>query len=389
MRNFKLKDISSVIVGFALFLLTQPYFIWGLSVQVKLCIQIVPIMFFLLHNNFSSNRKNLVLFVSLLSLLLFSVLLQRLSFYYGLFMVSFAIIPFVKYGYAHKTYTSFRIIYAIFLSVSLVVWLLVLLGVTFPYTIIEPLNPLKQYNYSAYPFMVMPNSILGLGRFFGLFDEPGVIGTISLMVLYIEKYNFKKLLNIPIFISGFFSMSLFFILGTLIFLFVKYVIFKPKYAFFVAVFLGVLYLSTKNIEIIKDMVYSRLEWDSSANTISGNNRATDDLIHYFNSIRGSKTYFFGADENTIELFSGSAGYRNAILQYGFVFCFLYIVIFFMISVSRGLDPKSRIAFLAFLVMVIYQRPGFCDAVYMFMFSQFIYSLQPKIQTLEKPYGFIR
>jgi predicted RNA-binding protein with RPS1 domain len=82
------------------------------------------------------------------------------------------------------------------------------------YSLIDPLNPLKDFLYKQYPFLVMPNEVINVEfpRFYGVFDEPGVIGTFAGIMLFAERYNLKKISNIILFVSGVFSFSLFFIL---------------------------------------------------------------------------------------------------------------------------------------------------------------------------------
>ena len=83
------------------------------------------------------------------------------------------------------------------------VWLLLFFGIPVPGKIIAPLNAVKTYNYIAYPFLVIPN-YLGAGldvyfqslRFCGPFDEPGVVGTIAGLMLYIDNFNLKDKRNI-------------------------------------------------------------------------------------------------------------------------------------------------------------------------------------------------
>lgn len=94
-----------------------------------------------------------------------------------------------------------------------------------PYRVINALNTLKSYDYMAYAFFVMPSKTFDiLPRFFGMYDEPGVVGTIAGAILMTRQFNFKKWINIPIFIAGILSFSLFFyvIFAIYVILFAKY-----------------------------------------------------------------------------------------------------------------------------------------------------------------------
>lgn len=383
MQNYSRSQIiSSFVVGIILFILIQPYFVWNWPAQLKLLIQAIPVILFIINNDFKNDKNSILLFALFLLLLLWTCLIQGYSIAFLLFNISFAIFPFVDKDYAYSTYSWFRKSLAVFLSISLIVWALVLSGVDVPYRIIEPLNTLKPYDYTQYPFLVIANELLSAFRFFGPFDEPGVMGTICAIILYVEKYNLRDPFNIPLLIAGLCTFSMFFILATIIYLSLK-VIKKPQYVFLIALSIITFYHFTKDNDVFQELIYDRLEFDSSSKSFSGDNRATDDFKAYYNSIKGTSTYFFGADQKTIDRFSGNAGYRNAVIKYGFIFCFLYLIWFFYYAKVNRLRGRNMIIFIILMLTVLYQRPGFLDPVYIFLFSEYI-----KIHSLKKKDGII-
>lgn len=106
-----------------------------------------------------------------------------------------------------------RLCFSITLAFSIIQFILVqILGISMPAKSIQPLNKAKQASYLAYTFYVTTNQWGAdiLPRFFGYYDEPGVVGTLSGLILMTRKFNLKKLINIPIFIGGLLSFSLFF-----------------------------------------------------------------------------------------------------------------------------------------------------------------------------------
>lgn len=300
---------------------------------------------------------------------------QGLTFAFSLFTVSFAIFPFAENEYAQRVYTSFRKILSIFLLISLIVWIFVRIGFDVPYNVIEPLNSLKPYNYNQYPFLVQANYLVDMFRFYGPFDEPGVIGTVCAMILYVEGYNMKDYFNIPLLIAGLCTFSLFFIVITLLFLGFRLVK-RPKYIFAALIALSIFYYYTKDIDEFQELLYERFEYNSSTRSFEGDNRATSDFKAYYNSIKGTSTYYFGADQKVVDRFSGNAGYRNAVLKYGAIFCFLYLVWFFGYAISSGLRRRELLIFAVLLLSVLYQRPGFLDPVYIFLFVQYIKTNAP-------------
>lgn len=369
-RNSKIKKLSGFLIGVILIVLMQPYFVWTWPVQIKLAIQAIPVAFFLINNNFKDGHQNVIFFAFFFFLLLFTCLNQGLALAYSLFILSFAIFPFANNEYALCVYTSFRKVLSAFLLISLIVWVFVRLGFDVPYNVIEPLNSLKPYNYNQYPFLVQSNSLEDLFRFYGPFDEPGVIGTVCAMILYVEGYNMKDFFNIPLLITGLCTFSLFFIVVTMLFLGFRLVK-RPKYIFASIIAFLFFYYYTKDIDEFQYLLYDRLEYNTNTRSFEGDNRATSEFKAYYNSIKGTSTYYFGADPNVVAKFSGNAGYRNAVLKYGAIFCFLYLVCFFGYALSLGLKGRKLLIFAFLFLSVLYQRPGFLDPVYIFLFVQYI------------------
>ena len=116
-----------------------------------------------------------------------------------------------------------------------------------------------------------------------------------------------------------------------------------------------------------ELVYSRMEMDDETGMISGDDRASDALIAYVNSIRGTSEYFFGSrGDTTTSDFLGCSGYRMAILRYGFIFCFFYILWFYAFSCQKKLPFISRLMFMVIFVGVFYQRPNPLHFTYIFL-----------------------
>ena len=300
---------------------------------------------------------------------------------FGIFaVVLLAAIPFVKEQFLKMSYVYFRNIYAMIMLFSLVVFLLLILGTPIPYNIIPPLNELKPYDYTAYPFFVIPgyglSAVNQLGRFCGPFDEPGVVGTIGAVLLYIEKFNLKKWQNIIILISGLISFSLFFYLATLIFAVYFVVVSNSRFIIKLLTVIGLIFLlffSFQN-EDMNDYIWSRVQWDSEKSTIVGDNRALDDLESYFNKIQGTKVFYWGLgliDKNLMKSFDNSAGYRNAILRYGFVGSALYCLFFFLFAYKQIGYRREYLLFLLIFILTLYQRPGLLVIHYIYLFVVFI------------------
>ncbi len=375
------SKILPFIVGLLIFLNLQPYFVWSLisNNYIRLSVDFITLGLLALKlRKFSNVDFNF--FVFLFITLFLMAFFNGLNAFGMISTIILVIIPFTSHGFLKDSYTYFVRIYTIIMFLSMIVLLLLVLNIHLPYQIIPPLNTLKPYQYTAYPFLVIPGygitEIPQLGRHCGPFDEPGVVGTIGLIILYIEKFNLRKLQNIIILISGIISFSLFFYVASL--LFALYYVFVNKtkkiYRLLTIVSLSfVIFVSLDN-ELLSGYIWNRIKWDSEKESIAGDNRALDGLDKYFESIKGTKVYYFGLGLYNKELmtsFDRSAGYRNAILRYGFVSSALYCLFFFLFAYKQIGYRREYLLFLLIFITTLYQRPGLLLIHYIYLFVVFI------------------
>jgi len=374
------NNIVYFIGGLLLLLTMRPYLTWGLSGNFAQIALVFPLAILFWLNYEMSKRNVLYLFVFALILLLAAISQNRNLI--GFFsMVILGAVPFATKKFMINVYDKYKTIYAIVVGISIFIWLLLFFGVEIPGKIITPLNTLKSYNYIAYPFLVIPNYV-GAGldvyfqslRFCGPFDEPGVIGTVAGLMLYIDHFNLKDKRNIAVLISGLLSLSLFFYVLSAIF--VIYYLFsggvKMTYKLFAfSIMVLLVFFSTQNAAT-RLLIWDRLEYDKSQGAISGDNRADSNLKSYFKSIRGTSQYWWGVDnKRQLANFSESAGYRNAIMSNGAVVCIMYVVFFVLLAVGRIKSKWHILIFITLLLTTLYQRPGLFSISYIYLFSMYI------------------
>lgn len=344
------------IAAFLIYLLLQPYFIWKYASLMNWLVNLPLYIIFLLN----ADKKNTGSTIGFLFIALVAALVSNNSILGTFFFILGSTIFLADKSFLTEIYEKFRTIYVVTISISMVVMLLVLLGISIPSEIITPVNQLKSHNYIAYPFFVIPtNSILTAARFCGLFDEPGVIGTTAAIFMYIEKFNLKRKGNIIILISGILSVSLFFYAYITIFFVYKF--FSTKMRFFYRLLSIVVFAFSVvfiiNNEITNELIVARLEWDADEKTISGDNRSSEDLDYYVNSIRWSEAYFFGVnDPNVLNRYSTSASLQNVIIRYGFIVLLMYFIFYvFYAKKHIGLNMQY-LFFLCSMFLFMYNRP---------------------------------
>lgn len=366
----RLKEyFPAFLFAVCVFLFLQPYMVWNASNYLRF--GVIPAIYLLIlikHLDIKSGR-NAILFVSFFSLILYACILRGYNLLFTTFHLSLALVPFIQTNYSIRLFYCFQYLISIVFAIGIISWFSFWLGIGLPSYVVPALNPMYDYTYTIYPFCAIPNIITGIGLFCGPFDEKGVVGTISLLVLFVDNYNLRKWYNIVIFVAGCLSFSLAFFGGSLLYLLFTLIGGKTRYVICSMLLLGVFYGVTKENAIMNELVYSRMEYDADEGTISGDNRATKEQKQYFDRIKGTSAFFFG-DSDSQGMFEGTRGMINAVLDYGVIFISFYFIFFFFYAKSYKLKLKSIILFMLMLFAVLYQRPNFLHFSYIFLFAQF-------------------
>lgn len=390
MRAKNSNDIVYLLGGILLLLTLRPFFTWSLSGSYAQIVFLFPLTI-LFWWNYRMDKTNAFCFFFFILILLLASISQNRNFIGFISMMILATVPFGPKKFMVNVFESYKTLYSILIGVSILIWLLLFLDVPIPGKIIPPLNSVKKYDYISYVFLVVPN-YLGAGldvyfqslRFCGPFDEPGVVGTIAGLMLYVDDFDLKDKRNISIFISGLLSLSLFFYVILVIygvcFLFLRKV--KIQYKLSALVLMILLIFFSTQISMTRLLIWDRLEYDKTEGAISGDNRADDSLKRYFDSIRGTNQYWWGVDnKRLLANFSDSAGYRNAILSNGAVVCIMYVSFFMLYGLRRIKSIWHLFIFITLLLMTLYQRPAMFSVNYLFLFSMYIV-LHDKYQNLK-------
>lgn len=370
-NRLNLNRTPAIIAAILLFLELQPYFIWGIGGTVMLLTITIPFYFILLLN---ARSKNIYFALGFAIIALLAAICEGDNFFGCIAFILISCL-FLCEDYLRDVFRYFKSLYVCIITISVVVWILVMCGFAIPVKIIQPLNTLKDISYNQYPFLVMLGydsdfTIYRAFRFCGLFDEPGVVGTLAILMLLADRYNLRKPANIILFISGLISMSLFFYLCS--FIYIIYSIFLTKGDIGVKivsiVLISGLAIASYNIDVTYAAIWERLEFDKTSSTFSGNNRADEDLQRFVVSIRGTESYWFGVhNREIIERYSGSASIQNSLIKHGLLGVLFY-ALFFILYANKKINKKSDAFFcLVFLFITLWQRPGLYSLPYVFMY----------------------
>lgn len=287
------------------------------------------------------------------------------------------VILFSRPEFVKKVFDVFFTIFSVLMFLSVFSYVLFLLGLSPELGMLtSPLEPDREYIH--FPFLVMEKHMVDMFRFAGPFDEPGVVGTISALVLCAKNYNLRDWRSIVVLIAGILSTSLFFYLLSLFYLVAYSLIVKKKLWVVAAmVFAGVLfYDKTKDNPIVYDRVWRRLEWNASSHQIEGDSRTSVEGRKYYKSTIGSLEWFFGLDDPSYynNITKGSSSYMNIIMWHGALFFFLY-AFSILLFIKRQVPSLSKRFILYFVIVVnLYQRPDlFGMSVFFFYASMACFS----------------
>ena len=378
--SVKKGDIVYWVTAFWLYLLLFPYFIWPVAEYSSWLLSLPIFLLFFAHQS----KKINVLFFLFYALICVIAAICGGSNIFGIIMFMTTAFFFSTDDYfLINVYKRYRQIFVFFITLSLITYLLVELDLSIPYRVSPPPpRNTMDYDFYIYPFYACPSVLdwrnLVIERFNGLFDEPGTVGTSCMLLLFIEKFNFRKAGNIVLLIAGLLSFSLYFY-GTL-FIALSVMLFTGKakirtkiiYALFIVIGL---YATYQN-ELTNQLIWQRFEWNKSDKTIAGDDRSDYELTKYVKSVRGTSAYFWGSPDR-LSGFQGSASLDKEIVAHGFVVVALFFLFYALFSLKYLKFSRNWILFYIVFVATLYNRPSFFSYERLLMFNMAIFSYSIK------------
>lgn len=333
----------------------QPFYVWHTK-TVALVTVLMALLILFSGKMREKNAKNVFLIVVLI--FLYSYVSIKGGYTIIGYLVNLCILSIVliKREKAIDIYNVFYKIFSIIIFLSLITYcIVVILGVNLPSSSIPPLNEGKEEvaEYFRYPFLVVYYSYgILLPRFCGLFDEPGVVGTIAAFILVLNKFNLKDYFNYPVLIAGILSFSLFFYITTFVYIFI-FGSTRVKISM-VVIFAALLVLFAHN-EIVNDMLFKRIVF--SDNTIITDNRKLGLSPTWYKTFKESSSYYWGlGNQAHLKYNSGGSSYVDLIIDYGIIFFFIFCSTFVVSALYRIKNKKNLITFFVLFAGIIYQRP---------------------------------
>ena len=372
-------DMSAFLCACILYVLIPPYFFWHgdvASIYVKCVLGgILAVCFFV--NKISMGAKDILLFLLLLASLVVFTLTGGYNVNLFISLLPCVFLPFGRNEYMKKVYNSFLNIYVIIIAISLISWFLMLLGLMPSFGTIGPLNTAKTHDYIVYPLLVAASDHHTI-RFFGPFDEPGVVGTLSGILLCIEKINLKNRKSVVLLLSGLCALSFFFFLLIGIYFLLDYSMRQKKASNAVRMLVVVIgiFLVINQIPVLYENIGARFEWDSSKGQFAGDDRINKDIVEeYIERNVGTSEFWWGVDdkEGFWEDIYGASSFLILVILNGLVFSIMYIVFYVLYGLRYKENWWSYILFLFVFIGTLYQRPEVFTSLFVFLFTFLIRS----------------
>lgn len=365
-KNYK----GSLICSIFLFLLMRPYFTWHNILGNNLILVPMSLLLGLIFfNNSDLKRSKLFYFLFFVVLCASNTIIRGYNIVFFISILPFTLLPFGNKNFAKSVYENFLNIYCIILLISLCVWILNLFGAVPQLGTIAPLNNLKAYDYNVFPLLVTQSDSF---RFYSVFDEPGVVGTVSAILLCCQKFNFNDKRTILLLISGLCSFSMFFY-GLSILILLYRIIFIKKSLLKGAVIILILYISVmivQSVPVLNELIGVRFQWDSETGKFAGDNRTSDYMVDYLMSLSGTKVFWFGVDNKNLflEYVEGQSSIYMILILNGVLFCLMYLIFMISYGIAYKKSWSSFFIFMVVFLATVYQRPNLFNPEFIFLWT---------------------
>ena len=415
--------INKMLIAISAFFALNPYFLWktynvfGINIyRIVLILAAITSFFEIMMPDLSKvHRKSIVCILYYILFYLFQHINTcdgrfSIELGYGLAVLILCVLVMKDAQYKKDILKYFTIIFAVALISGLFFWILYVLKVQVPYSVLQPEYAGKVeggFFYRHYLGCVFLDHKYNIEYFTkykicGMFDEPGVIGTIGALLLVSNHFweNRKDKWLLIIFVGGAltFSLAFYIIIGVYIILKLfcqkKLRIDKISlYFIFIGISLLVIFLSISNIRyILNEILWEKMKSFISSLTTGGYRVPSAYWVNFQNLIIDNNKLMFGLGYGARDFqeFYGSSFITDLLVEYGIVGSIFYLMIPFVTAILTC--PKGKIdwIFLFLFMLSAYQRPQFFNITYMVIFLGGIYNFDDvKGEHGEKEYNIKR
>ena len=380
------ENAQEWIVAVILFVMTNPFLLWFAPLNT-----IAVMLFYGVSLLYSAPIKKKYR----TGFLLLAIFYLLVAIRYGLelsmiYTMAVPIAFLIDKSFLCRCFDKFIKIFAVLITISLVVYVMVaILQLNLPYSHINPINSLKVEGvyYDRYFMLLVDPAERGfLTRFYGLYDEPGVVGTIVSVILVGNKFDFKKnKYLIPTFLAGFFSFSLFFYVVSIVSVFFNI---RKSNIIYVLISIPIVLYALSFIPGVDILIYNRFLFEDGV--WLGDSRTSDDFKLWFSKFTSTADFWLGLGPGANLLYNkGGASYKDLIVNYGILMFLMYILSLFILIIRTKSTLRDIIVASVIIFGYVFQRPFITD-VFMVLSIMYVLFNNKKMNTIspkvDKQYG---
>ncbi|AKR12094.1 hypothetical protein [Bacillus thuringiensis] len=360
---YKIYIYIAAIFGF---LWLHPFFTWNNAmIPLFAGIHISMFLFWAFISDFKINKTGILsAFFALILITLFSFKDENIVRNLCLYSASLIPLVLIKQEDRLKIYDKFIKIVAISLIPAIVIAIFLFIGFDIQWSQLSSTSWTKPfyrnyYNLSIYHFFNGADQRYffpwggSIDRICGMFDEPGVVGTVSGLILASKGFSLRRSYEKIIFIAGILSFSFAFYIILLVYVSIK----KYKYIW---VILGILIILMNTVP--KDSyVYTKILYrlDLGNKEIEGNNRGNAGFEQIYKEFKQDGNLLLGIKEKEYLYKANAYGsealsWKTFVVINGLLLFILHTLYF--IGYAFNLKNSNVWIFTIIYLLSIYQRP---------------------------------
>lgn len=393
--RLRISTIVEWITAIAGIITIVPYFIWstyrnGLfwgerigTIPLVLMVTGIMISLYLLNMGIGVSKRIMYISILMIVVFCFSIPISGagIRIFPSMIMTYLIIAIFVLLPNDNKyrIFEKFRFLFAASLIPSIIIWAVLQLGINLPAGRITPMQEgyiINGYSYIWYPLSVFTDVGGAFPRFCGIYNEPGIVGTVGALLLVASNMKLKiDWKNIVILIGGILSLSLAFYLTVGIYIFFTIMRRGARWGICAAVTFLLIYGVFMSLEFSEsNPVSSKLNIIQSRLVIkdgklAGDNRTSPEFEAIFRNFMaaGGKRLWFGNGEGSSQnLGVDVCSYQNLIYDFGvigFLLLMGWLVSGYWSQYIKKLNSSCMVLLTIYLIN-IYQRPYVFQLYYM-------------------------
>lgn len=382
---YKNEKITFFYFSIYIWLTLWPFFIW----DKKYLIAFFFILSFLHFAIFILDKKiefqDIVVFLATIILVSFFFIFYNASIAWVIMMgLSISVFFLLTEKNIFSIFNIFKKIFSISLIPGILLWIIHLIGVdisTFALGVVPleftDIQKVKENtSYIIFPGSVVLNYMLDepLIRLQGMYDEPGVVGTLCALILLSERLKLNSFTNIIIFLAGIMSLSLAFYIMIFVYVFFN----LKEYIYKILIICISLYFIYNILPIhiqqtIDSKIMTRLSIDENFN-LKGYNRESIDSSNYDEWLKSDvKNLLCGLN---FYIHDGSSSWKNILISTG-IFGILIILIIYCFILLKVEDKFTyqQVIFIIIVGLSFLQRPNIIQPINTLIFFYAMYYLK--------------